>query len=125
MTPDQVRRAMLQMYGGEDQEAGMSRAPAVPRSEPGMGRQADDPELTAGATSQRGPFVDQVNDDVGMLIMPDGSVQERPTSQLPPGVREGQYLGGQDDEAFAAEEEARQALRRKLMQLDDGGDFAL
>ncbi len=106
MNPDEMQRSMEAMYspsgmGGDQMEAGMSRAP------PSTGR-------------QRGPFVDQINDDVAILLMPDGSPQEVPVSQLPPGTREGQYLG-EDQDAFDEEGE----MRARLAAGDKGGDLRL
>jgi Protein of unknown function (DUF3006) len=105
---DKIQSAMQAMYGGGS-PSGMG------------GDQMEGPQ--AQSRMPRGPIVDQINDDVAVLMMPDGSTKEIPTSQLPPGTREGQTLGGNDDDAFADEQTAR--IRKRLSEGDDGGPLQL
>jgi len=68
-----------------------------------------------------GAFVDRIDGDVAVVLMPGGETSEIPVNQLPPGVKEGEYLspGGKDEAAYGT------ALRNKLMQGDDGGNIKL
>ncbi len=104
---DPTQQAMTAMYGGspsgmggDQMEGNMSRAP-------------------------KSPFVDAVDGDVARLIMPDGSTKEVPVNQLPPGTKEGQFLGDKNGDESAFYDQDTTLRRQKLLQGDNGGDITL
>ena len=42
------------------------------------------------------PFVDQIEDNVATLMMPDGSTKQVSAASLPPGAKEGTFLDGSE-----------------------------
>ncbi len=87
------------------------------------GDQMDDPTSRMGGDKR--PFVDSIDGDVARVIMPDGKVHEIPTSHLPKGTKEGEYLGGGQTDGEAMDENQGMDIRKKLSMGDDGGDINL
>lgn len=139
MDPKKLRSAMMSMYGDDDadQHGGPSDADhddAAVAEMSGSGRGGDQlaginirdmPEFHHDQSGPKGPFVDRIEGDTAVLLMPDGETREVPVSKLPRGTREGAYLGPDGVDDLLGTKNTIDSLRQRLSAGDDGKDVKL